>query len=114
LDLLPGLTALGESFPFPQIHEGQVHTVIFGSTKIWEYVGGQTPCTLVLDGLTPGDIWEVADFFDYIVATNGQQIVKRDPVTHEWSVVNDTMLPISECVAAVNGQLLVGSPQKEF
>lgn len=108
LSIITGVDALGESFPYPQIHVGQAHTLIMGETKIWEYDGS---FNLVISGLTPGTIWTVADFYDYIILTNGSQIIKRDAVTQEWSVLEDDYVPECSCVAAVNSQLIVGSPK---
>lgn len=110
LDLISGVTALGETFPFPQVWEGQAHILVMGSTKIWE-VDGAT-LSLKIEGLVAGGLWTVADFFDYMLLTNGQQIVKRDAVTHAWSVLVDDNVPISNCIQAVNDQLIVGSPRR--
>lgn len=110
LSNLAGVTALGEVFPFPQVHRGQVHIVIFGGTKIWEYVGGSF--VLKLQGLTLGTLWSVADFYDYIVATNGQQMVRRNADDHTWEVFTDENIPLGSCVAAVNSQLIIGSPRR--
>lgn len=112
ISLLPGIEELGESFPYPQVHRGQSHTLVFGATKIWEYKNGSYD--LVKSGLTSGGLWTVADFYDYIVATNGSQLVVRNTDDHTWNVVDSEELPKSNCVAAVNGQLIVGSPNKEF
>lgn len=108
ITLLTGITALGETFPYPQIHVGQNHVVVFGESTIWEHQDGSF--VQQLSGLTPGSIWTVADFNDYLLAANGEQIVKRDANTHAWSIVDDDNLPVSYVVAAVNGQLIVGSP----
>ena len=108
LTLLSGITELEETFPFPQIHVGQNHLAVFGETTIWELQGSSF--VEMLTGLDAGSIWSVADFHDYLLAANGEQVVKRDAITHTWSVVEDENIPVSYVVAAVNGQLIVGSP----
>ena len=105
---IPGLTALGLVFPFPQLHVGQVHTIIMGPTEFWEYKSGVL--TSVISGLTNNGLWTVADFYDYILITNGIEMVRRDAESHSWEVYVDENVPVSRCVAAVNGQLIVGSP----
>lgn len=105
---IPGLEALGLVFPFPQLHVGQVHTLIMGSEEIWEYANGAL--VSVLSGLTDNGLWTVADFYDYILMSNGVHIIRRDAIAQSWSILVDDEVPISKCVAAVNGQLIVGSP----
>jgi len=109
VDISEDIIALGETFPYPQLHKGQVHTVVFGAATIWEWQG--STLVEVLSGLTEGSLWSVADFYEYLVATNGAQIVKRDPATGAWSVLEDENVPVGRCVAAVNGQLIIGSPE---
>jgi hypothetical protein len=112
LEIISGIELLGEVFPFPQVHDGQAHVVVMGQTKIWEFV--DDAFVLVLSGLTPGGIWTVADFYDYIVMTNGKVMIKRDPVTHTWGLISDVLIPLGSCVCGVNGQLFIGSPEGGF
>lgn len=111
--LVTGIEELGEVFPFPQIHQGHKHTLVMGATKIWEYVSGSF--VLVLEGLVAGSLWTVADFYDYILLANGQQVVRRSAEDQGWEVVGTEQdLPFSRCVAAINGQLIVGSPEGDW
>lgn len=107
---MSGITALGEVFPFPQVHVGQAHTIVMGATTIWELVNGSL--VQKLSGLTIGSIWTVADFYDYLILTNGVIMVRRNADSHTWEVFTDENIPQSNCVAAVNGQLIVGSPRR--
>ena len=109
LSLLTDITTLGEAFPYPQVFVGEDHTIVAGATKIWEYTSGTSE--LVLSGLTEGPMWTMADFHDYLVMANGQQIIRRNTTSHTWEVVVDETMPISHCVAGINGQLFVGSPE---
>lgn len=82
--------------------------------ELWEQWGEWQPNANyiypVLEGLTPGTLWSVADFQSYLVLTNGKQTVIRDGLTMDYSVVGASTIPNSVATTAVGGQVILGAP----
>lgn len=97
---------LGALWPYPQVFVLKSMTLVCLETSLHEYADGIV--TPVIAGLPAGSTWTVADYWPYVVATNGQAVVIRDPMTAEWYVSTDGTIPNCRCVADVNGQLFVG------
>ena len=92
------------SFPFPQMYVGDMFVLIFTPTRVYEYAGGTI--TEKLSGLTTGNRWEVVDFQNFMMATNGVVTITRSPTTHTWSV--NSTLPQGTTMCEVNGQVIIG------
>ena len=101
------ITSLGAVvFPYPQLFVLQDVMVVCNSTAIYEFNG--TTLTLKKDGLTPGVLWSCADYHNYLLFTNGQVTVKKDPSTGLYSV--DSSVPFGTNFCDYNGQLFVCAP----
>lgn len=113
ISLLANIETLGESFPYPQVFVAQSYIIVAGETRIWEYSSGLFK--LVLTGMAAGSMWTLADFHDYLVIANGNHIMRRNASNQSWEdVIGDSEMPVSNCVAGINGQLFVGGPQEVF
>lgn len=97
---------LGALWPYPQVFVLKSMVLVCLETALYNYVGGTV--NLLLAGLPSGSTWTVADYGPYVVATNGQVIVIRNPTTSEWAISTDDTIPACRCVADINGQLFVG------
>ena len=95
------------SFPYPQWFSLREVTVVCYATSIYEVIGGVE--TFKLGGLTSGLPWSVADFYQYLVLTNGKVTVHRDPLTRVYSIAD---LPAGNSCINLNGQLLFGAPSR--
>lgn len=97
------------TFPYPQIFTLTYVTVVCGRTTIYEQVGGAL--VPVIQGLTPGSTWTIADYGRYIILTNGPVLVTRDADSGEWTTFSDCSIPNCLCLCDINGQLLIGAPE---
>lgn len=95
-------------FPFPQIFQLREWTVICTPTKIYTYDGAAL--TLVYTA-EEGSTWTFADFYNYIIMTNGRELITLDPETGAWSKYIECAIPTCLCLCDVNGQLFVGGPE---
>ena len=95
-------------FPFPQIFQLREWTVVCTPTKIYTYDG--TSLTLVYTA-EEGSTWTFADFHNYLVLTNGRELITLDPETGTWSKYIECAIPECLCLCDVNGQLFVGGPE---
>ena len=102
------LTALGCTWPFPQIFDLKSFKLICTETEIYKLSGGSL--TLVFTALE-GSTWTMADFDTFLVFTNGRVLATLDPVSGIWSQYFDCAIPACLCVCNLNGQLLVGGPE---
>ena len=108
LEELPNpIMVSGEVWPYPQVFNLMLRTLVCASTEIFEYSGGSL--TSVVSGLAEGATWSVADFGEYIVLMNGQVIIERNPETRIYAEYDDCKIPLGICVCNLNGQLLVGA-----
>lgn len=100
---------LDVSWPFPQAFELKGMTVVCSRSALYEYVDDSL--TALITGLAEGTTWSFADFWPYVVATNGRVLVVRDPQTGEWAEYEGCELPYCLCVENLNGQLVIGAPE---
>lgn len=96
------------SFPFPQCFRLRNWVLVCTPTKIYTYNGSSL--SLVYSG-EEGSTWTVADFYNYLVMTNGKELVVLDPETGNWSKYLDCLIPNCLCLCDVNGQIFVGGPE---
>jgi len=115
LEALPVLEALDVStiavtgsFPFPQVFQGRNWTLVCTPTEIYTYDG--VSFTLVYTS-AEGSTWTVADFFDFLVLTNGLELITLNPETGNWSKYLECSIPYCLCITDVNGQLFCGGPE---
>jgi len=94
--------------PFPQIFQLREWTLICTPTKIYTYDG--TTLTLVYTA-EEGSTWTIGDFYNYLILTNGKELITLDPETNIWSKYIDCYIPNCLCVCDINGQVFVGGPE---
>jgi len=95
-------------FPFPQIFQLREWTLICTPTKIYTYDGATL--TLVYTA-EEGSTWTVADFYNFLVLSNGRELITLDPESGDWSKYLDCAVPYCLCLCDLNGQLFVGGPE---
>lgn len=93
--------------PFPQMFQLREWTVVCTPTKIYTYDG--VSLILVYTALE-GSTWTFGDFYNYIIMTNGRELITLDPETGAWSKYLDTAIPECLCICDLNGQIFVGGP----
>lgn len=96
------------AFPFPQMFQGINWTILCTPTKIYTYDG--STLTLVYTA-EEGSTWTLADYHNFLVLSNGKELVTLDPDTGEWSKFITCEVPGCLCLCNVNGQLFVGGPE---
>jgi len=96
------------TFPFPQVFQLREWTLVCTPTKIYTYDG--TSLTLVYTA-EEGSTWTVGDFYNFLILTNGRELITLDPETGAWSKFLDCEIPNCLCLCDVNGQLFVGGPE---
>lgn len=95
-------------FPFPQCFQLINMTLVCTPTKI--YTWDTVTLTLVYTA-EEGSTWTIADFHNFLVLSNGRELVTLDPETGDWSKYLDCAIPYCLCVCDLNGQLFVGGPE---
>jgi len=101
-------SALGCTWPFPQMFQLKNYTLVCTPTLIHTYDGSSL--TLVHTA-EEGSTWTVADFYRFLVMTNGRELVTLNPRTGAWTKYLDCAVPYCLCVCELNGQLFVGGPE---
>ena len=96
-----------QTFPFPQVFQLREWALVCTPTKIYTFDG--TTLTLVYTAVE-GSTWTVADFYNFLVLTNGNEYITLDPETGAWSKFLDCEFLKCLCVCDVNGQMFVGGP----
>lgn len=96
------------SFPYPQLFELSMTTLVCGPTSIYELVDGSL--TLRASNLIEGIPWSVADFGRFIILVNGIEVVIRDGDSLEFHVDNPLGLPVATSVCNYNGQAIFTAP----
>lgn len=99
----------GAVWPYPQLFHLKLRTLVCTALNIYEYSSGST--TLVYTAGAEGTTWSVADFGEYLVLTNGQVVVERNPETGAYETDVVGKIPQGICVCSLGGQLLVGAPE---
>lgn len=103
------LSSLGCSFPYPQVFNLSNLTIVCTPAAVYEYTpsGGLVS---KLTGLTEGCLWTIADFFIFLVLTNGKQVVHRSAQSGVYSIVSDGSIPQGSCIADLdNSQAIIGA-----
>lgn len=122
------INAVSVDHPFPQVFIGHVHWVCCTRSKIYT-INADWTLTLQLDlnvyynsfPNAPQGTWHFADFFDYVVLTNGGVTVIYNPVDLRWEYNDGVKIPTLGTVLNFNGQLIgsgrdqiVGDPKTVF
>lgn len=102
------ISTLNAQWPFPQLFHLRRMTLVCDRTAIYEYKDGSLS---LLCNAVSGSTWSCADFGEYVVLTNGESLITRDPQTGVFSEYADCAIPSCLCVCEVNSQLLVGGIQ---
>jgi hypothetical protein len=89
---------------------GNQVTVNFDSTGS-TYVAGNIPVFSLLTGLTLGGFWSIADFGDYILFTNGEVNLIRNPTTGIFTTDGGTVFPLAKSICAHRGRVILGGPK---
>lgn len=100
-------TDMGAAWPFPQVFQLKSFIMVALQDSLFSWspaVGFE----LLIGALPIGSTWTVADYWPYIVATNGAVMVTRDPNSATWSIYTGTDIPACRCLTDVNGQLFIG------
>jgi len=90
-----------DGFPYPQIFIFPAFTIICGETDIYEYDGVMN----LMFTASAGDLWSVAEFFEYIYMSNGVESIVRDPTAKTYSYA---LLPAASAICNYNGQVMIG------
>lgn len=96
------------TFPFPQKFQLREWTLVCTPTKIYTFDG--TTLTSVYTA-EEGSTWTIGDFYNYIIMTNGKELITLNPDTGVWSKYIDCKIPYCLCLCDVNGQVFVGGPE---
>lgn len=97
------------SWPFPQVLVDRNYRLLADSADIYT-CDDSWATTSQISGLAVGDCWDMADFGDFILLTNGQQIVQRYGSTGAWSsFVGSTTIPMCKTLCNFRGQVVAGN-----
>lgn len=96
------------TFPFPQVFQLREWTLICTPTKVYTYNGATL--TLVYTA-EEGSTWTIADFYNFLVLSNGRELITLDPESGDWSKYLDCAIPTCLCLCDLNGQMFVGGPE---
>jgi len=97
---------ISDGFPFPQLFVLKNTILVCGLKKIYEWNG--TSFVLKYTATTPGGLWQVLDFYDYICLSNGAETVVRDAGSKVYAI--DSTLPTFSAACDYNGQVMIGAP----
>ena len=101
-----------KAWPFPQVIQGEKYTLLFNKNEdITEvYIVDEESTTLISNTIPHSELFEVADFGLYAIATNGQRYLHLDvgpPIT--WEVfTTTTAIPLVRTLINYNGQPVGG------
>lgn len=93
------------AWPFPQLFHLRRMTLVCAESAIYELKGTNLE---LLCNTVAGSTWSCADFGEYIILTNGQSLIERNPQTGVFAEYIDCRIPPCLCVCEVNSQLIVG------
>ena len=97
------------AYPFPQLFLLRELRLMATETAVYTCDSSWSP-TLAIGSLAAGGIWHVADFGDYILMTNGSQLVQRYGSTGAWSKFAKTSsIPPMKTVCNFRGQIVGGN-----
>ena len=95
-------------FPFPQVFQLREWTLLCTSTKIYTFDGISLTSVYIAE---EGSTWTIGDFYNYLIMTNGKELITLDPDTGDWSKYLDCKIPYCLCLCDINGQVFVGGPE---
>lgn len=122
------VTGVTANHPWPQVFLGLKHWVCCTEDKVYT-VNADWTVTQQLDlsvyyntfPNAPKGTWHFADFFDYVVLTNGGVTVVYNPYTNIWEYNEGVKIPTLGSVLNFNGQILgtgretvTGDPKTSF
>lgn len=93
------------AWPYPQLFDTTIGIIGATETRIHEVDSGYNASS-VITGLSTGNLWQLADFYDYQVLVNGATCVIRDTTTGVYSV--QALSHVVESVCNYKGQLIAG------
>ena len=93
-------------YPYPQIFNLTSVLIVCLRDKIFEYKDNQF--ILVFETAQSGAEWAVVESFDFLLLSNGRIVIKRDPLSKEYVLVEN--VPTFMSICNYNGQLIIGSP----
>ena len=103
-ELIPGVTT---TWPLPQLFKTQAGLIIASHIAL-DMLNPDDTITPLIGGIAPGDWWDMADYMDYVVATNGTRMVVFNPTLNIWQVYVGAEFPIVGTLCDFNGQLIMG------
>lgn len=95
-------------WPFPQLFKTTRGMIIADEDEL-RLLNADNTTTVLITGFGAGLYWNLVDYFDFIIATNGVDVVIYNPVTSSWEVYVGVEIPVSGCMCDFNGQLLMGN-----
>ncbi len=98
-------TEITDGFPYPQIRVFTNIIIVFGLTKIYEWVSSALVEKIEVAG---GDPWSAMDMHDYVFMSNSVVTVVRSAMDKTYSETSD--LPLASAICNFNGQIIVGAP----
>ena len=97
------------AWPFPQMFLLRELRLMATETAIYECDSDWVPA-IKLSGLVAGGVWQVADFGDYLLMTNGSQVVSRNGATGVWDDdATSSSIPDMATVCNFRGQIIGGN-----
>jgi len=97
------------AWPFPQMFLLRELRLMALETAIYECDAAWSP-TEALSGLVAGGVWQVADFGDYLLMTNGSQVVSRNGATGVWdNDATSSSIPEMKTLCNFRGQIIGGN-----
>jgi hypothetical protein len=107
------------AFPYPQIFVCSDVTLVCTQSCIYEYDNPTRATKLykVFETALTGKTWSVADFGLYIILSNGNVVVTKDPDTKEYAdLLTDehSTIPLADCFANFNGQVFAGGVANDW
>lgn len=92
-----------------QIFSAYKDIFVLTSTVLYKY--SNSTLTSLISGLTLGGMWSMADFGNYLLFTNGEINLIRDPETGIFSTDFGRIFPLAKCISAHRGRLVLGGPK---
>ena len=95
-----------------QIFHTYKGTFVLTADSIYSYSYYEDAITLLIDTIPPGLMWSIADFGEYILFTNGNINLIRNPSTGVFAADTGLVFPVARCMCAHRGRLLLGAPKR--
>lgn len=95
-----------------QIFNTYKGTFILTADSIYSYSYYTDSITLLIDTIPPGLMWNIADFGEYLLFSNGNINLIRDPSSGIFVTDTGLVFPVARCMCAHRGRLLLGGPKR--